>query len=64
MTYSFTCQEGHEPKTFTTEADNDDQAMESILEQMGPHVAEVHPDLAGKSPEELKQMVMDGWTKA
>ncbi|MEX0616375.1 MAG: hypothetical protein WD231_01015 [Candidatus Woykebacteria bacterium] len=63
MKYSFTCNQGHEPVTFTAEADSDDEALQKIMEQAGPHAAEVHPDMANKSPEEMKQMITGSWTK-
>ena len=63
MKYSFTCSQGHEPMTFTVEADNDDEALQKIIGQAGPHVAEVHPDMANASPEEMKNMITSSWTK-
>ena len=64
MTYTFTCAQGHEPKTFTAEADNDDAALAMIMEQAGPHLAEAHPDMASMPPEESKKMITDAWTKS
>lgn len=63
MKYTFTCDQGHEPVTFTTEAETDEEALEMIMKQAGPHVAEAHPDMANMSPEETKNMITSGWTK-
>ncbi|MEX0621641.1 MAG: hypothetical protein WD187_01455 [Candidatus Woykebacteria bacterium] len=60
MTYSFTCEQGHEPKTFTVDAENEDEAVQKLLEQTGPHVAEAHPDMANMSPAEAEQMIRNG----
>lgn len=63
MKYSFTCSQGHEPMTFTAEAENDEEALQKIMEQAGPHVAEAHPDMVNADPEETKKMITDSWTK-
>jgi len=54
---------GHEPMTFTAEADNDEEALQKIMEQASPHIAEVHPEMASKSPEEMKEMITNSWMK-
>ena len=63
MKYSFICDQGHEPQTFTVEADNDEGAVVNLMEQTQPHLAQVHPEMAGGSPEDAKQMIMSAWTK-
>ena len=64
MTYTFTCAQGHEPKTFTVDADNDDDALAKIMEQAGPHLAEAHADMANMPPEDAKKMITSAWTKS
>lgn len=49
--------------TFTVEAENDEEALQKIMEQAGPHVAQAHPEMASVSPEETKNMIMSNWVK-
>ena len=63
MKYTFTCSQGHEPETFTTEAESDDEAVEKLMEMARPHLAEKHQEMAGGSPEDAKQMIMSNWIK-
>lgn len=63
MTYTFTCSQGHEPKSFTVDADNDDDALVKIMEQAAPHLQEAHPDMANMAPEEAKKLITSAWTK-
>lgn len=62
MTYTFTCEQGHEPKTFTADAENDDEAMETIMAMAKDHLGEVHSDMT-MTDEEIKNMIMGAWTK-
>lgn len=65
MTYTFTCQQGHvEPATFTVEADNDEQALQKIMEQAAPHLAEKHPEMANIPPEEGRNIITANWVKS
>ena len=64
--YSFDCEmggEGHESEHFEVEADNDDEALGKMMEEMKPHGEKFHPEMAGKSPEELKEMITSTWKK-
>ncbi|MBI2328003.1 hypothetical protein HYU92_06825 [Candidatus Curtissbacteria bacterium] len=64
MTYTFTCSQGHEPKSFTVEADNDDEALAKIMEKAAPHLQQAHPDMANMPPEEAKKIITGAWTKS
>jgi len=61
--YTFTCDQGHEPESFTVEAEDDEEAVQKLMEQSQGHVAEKHPEMANASPEEARQMIMSNWTK-
>ncbi|MDP2671453.1 MAG: hypothetical protein Q8P13_03265 [bacterium] len=65
MKYTMTCNQGHEDEPFTAsvEAENDDEAMGKMMEEVKPHLAEKHSDLAGKSDDELKEMIVGMWSK-
>ena len=63
MLYSFTCSQGHEPMTFTAEAENDEEALQKIMDQTQPHVAEKHSEMANMSEEEAKNMITSMWKK-
>ncbi len=63
MTYTFTCDQGHEPMTFSAVADSDEEALEKIMAQAGPHVASAHPDMANMSEEDTKNMITSAWRK-
>lgn len=64
MVYTFTCSQGHEPVEFKVEASNDDEALAKIMEEAKGHLAEAHPDMAGMSPEQAKQIITSSWTKS
>ena len=61
--YIFTCAQGHDPIYFTVEAASDEEALQKLLEQSGPHAAEKHPELANMPPDQVNQMIMSNWTK-
>lgn len=63
MVYKFTCSQGHDPVTFTVEAENDDEALQKLLEQSGPHAAQVHPEMANMSPGDVKNLITSSWVK-
>ncbi len=63
MTYTFTCSQGHEPESFTVEAENDDEALAKIKEATAGHLAEKHSDMK-MSPEEVDNLIRSSWTKA
>jgi hypothetical protein len=62
-TYTFTCDEGHEPETMTAEADNDDDAMAVIMEKAEAHAGEKHPEMAGMTDQERMDHIKQRWTK-
>lgn len=64
MPYTFTCSQGHEPVTFTVEAENDDEALQKIMEQAQPHIAEAHPEMANMPEDQAKSMITSNWTKS
>lgn len=58
------CDTDHdEPMTLTVEADNDDEAMDMMMEEVKAHLGEMHEDMADKSDEELKEMILGKWKK-
>ncbi len=63
MTYTFTCEQGHDPVTFTAQADNDEEALQKIMEQAAPHLAQAHPDMANMPEDQAKNMITSAWTK-
>lgn len=63
MTYTFTCAQGHEPQSWSVEADNDDDAVTKIKEATGSHLAEAHADMQ-MSDEEADAMIRSNWTKS
>lgn len=62
--YTFTCGEGHDAMTMEAEAMNDDDAMAQMMGQCKSHLGEHHADMANKSDDELKEMIMQGWQKS
>lgn len=64
MTYTFKCSQGHDPVTFTVEAENDDEAFSKIMDATKGHLTDVHPDMAGMSPEDARQIITSSWTKS
>lgn len=64
MTYTFTCSQGHEPVTFTVEAENDDEALQKIMGQSQPHIASAHPEMANMPEDEAKNIITSNWTKS
>lgn len=61
-TYSMTCAEGHEPETFTVEAENDEEALTLMMAKSKGH-AEKHPGMS-MTEEEAKAFILSHWTKA
>ena len=64
MTYTFTCAQGHEPETFSVEAENDQEALQKIMAKSGPHVAKVHAELANMPEDQAKQMIISNLVKS
>ncbi len=64
MTYTFTCNQGHEPVSFTAEAETDEEAVQKIMEQTASHLKEVHSNMPPMSEEEAKNMIMSSWAKS
>lgn len=63
MTYTFTCDQGHDPITFTAEAENDEEALQKIMEQAQPHISEKHSELANMPEDQVKNLIMSSWKK-
>lgn len=63
LTYSFTCDQGHEPETFTVEAENDDEAVTKIMEAASGHLAEKHPEMSTMTPEEGANLIRSRMTQ-
>ncbi|OGD61628.1 hypothetical protein A3A71_00115 [Candidatus Berkelbacteria bacterium RIFCSPLOWO2_01_FULL_50_28] len=53
--------ENHETEHFEVEAVSDDEAVTKLMEAMKPHGDKHHPDMADKTPEEMKEMIMGMW---
>lgn len=64
MTYTFVCQQGHDPLTMTVEADNDDMAMTEMMTKAKEHLAAVHSGGPQMTDDQVKAMIQSGWTKA
>ena len=58
--YTMTCDRGHEPMSFTTQADSADMAYDNFMamEDVKSHVATAHADMAGMDAEAMKTMCM------
>ena len=58
--YTMTCDKGHEPMSFTTQADSTDMAYENFMamEDVKAHVASSHADMAGMDADAMKAMCM------
>ena len=54
------CDMGHEEWRKEVEAATKEEAVEILLvdPEVGQHVAQSHPEMASKSPEEMKEAVM------
>jgi len=61
--YTLDCDMDHEPMHFEVEAESDDEAMTKMLAELQPHADEHHPEMASKSPEEMKAFVESKWHK-
>ena len=60
MMYTMTCDQGHEPMTWETEAMDENDAYNKFMdmEEIKSHVMEKHADMMNMSDEEKKPMVM------
>jgi len=58
--FKMTCDKGHEPMSWTTEAADENEAYTKFMEmpEVGAHVSEMHADMESMDPEEKKSMVM------
>ena len=63
-TYTFVCQQGHEPETMTVQAEGDDEAMTKMMPLAKDHLAKVHQGGPVMSDEQVMGMIKGGWTKA
>lgn len=65
-TYTLSCSMGHEPMSWTTQADSKEMAAENFLgmAELDEHVKSAHPDWAGKSHDDMKAAVMGMITPA
>ncbi len=61
--YSFDCDMDHDPMHFEVEAEDDDSAVKKLIEELGPHSEEHHPDMKDMSQEDLEKMVREGMHK-
>lgn len=61
--YSFDCDMEHEPMHFEVEAESDEEALKKMMDELGPHAKEHHPEMADKSQEEMEDMIKSGWHK-
>lgn len=61
--YTFTCEQCSPAVNFTVEAENEDEAVEKLMEETKGHVGEKHPDMANASPEEAKNMIKSSLKK-
>lgn len=59
-TYKLDCSMGHEPMSWTTQADSMEAAATAFLgmQELKDHVANLHADWAGKSEADMKAAVM------
>lgn len=59
-TYKLSCSMGHEPMSWTTQADSMEAAAMAFLgmQELKDHVGQMHADWAGKSEEDMKAAVM------
>ena len=64
MTYTFTCSQGHEPMTFTVEAETDEEALQQIMAQAAPHIQEAHPEMASMPEDQVKNLITSSWVKS
>ncbi|TSC73078.1 MAG: hypothetical protein G01um101438_101 [Parcubacteria group bacterium Gr01-1014_38] len=60
MTYSFQCQCG---QTLSVDAENDDEALDKLMDVGPDHMAAVHPNAPPMSDEEMKNMLRSGMKK-
>ena len=63
MTYSFTCEQGHEPVTLTVEAENDEEALQKLMAEAAPHLQSAHPEMANMPEEDAKNIILSNWVK-
>jgi hypothetical protein len=59
-TYKLDCSMGHEPMSWTTQANSMEEAATAFMgmQELKDHVAQMHTDWAGKSEEEMKTALM------
>ncbi|MDI6857999.1 MAG: hypothetical protein QME71_06760 [Dehalococcoidia bacterium] len=62
MKYSFTCPACGHP--LTVEAQNDEDAVERLMERGESHMLEMHPESSNVSEEEMRGMVRSQMRKA
>lgn len=64
MTYTFTCDQGHDPVTFSVDAENDEEALGKLMQKSAAHLKSAHPDMANMSEEDAKKMITGSWVKS
>lgn len=59
-TYKLSCSLGHEPMSWTTQADSKEMAYDNFMDMqaMKDHVAQMHADMASMDPAAMKAQVM------
>lgn len=64
MTYSLTCDQGHDPEMLTVEAMNDDEAMMKMLPKSKAHLDAMHSNQPPMTEEQAKEFILGHWAKA
>jgi len=62
-TYAFACEKDHAPITFEVMADNDDAAMQMMVEKVRPHIQKLHAAQGMPPDEAVMDVIKQGWKK-
>lgn len=61
--YVFTCEKDHAPVTFEVQADNDDAAMQMMVEKVRPHIQKLHAAEGMPPDAAVMDVIKQGWKK-
>lgn len=58
MKFSFICDQSHEPEIFRVEAENEEQALDKIMEKYAPHTVIKHPEMTNAPSQQISNLVL------
>jgi len=62
-TYTFTCEQDHDPIQMIVDADSDETAMTMMIKKEREHLLAQHTDMAALDDTHIEEMIRNGWQK-